>query len=296
MSEARDPSRPVDLNNYVPMPKGVSIHIGLNSVDAAHYQGWDGQLTACEFDAQDMLAIAKSKGFASTQLILTQDATSANVAAAITEVATACKSGDIALLTYSGHGGQVPDTNHDESRLPTGLKDKYDETWVLYDRQLVDDELYALWRKFKSGVRLAVLSDSCHSGTVTRALPSFIEPATGGAAARWLPLEQSLKVYRANRKLYDAIQKANPSAETARVRSTVVLISGCQDNQTSLDGPRNGLFTGTLRKVWNNGRFVGGYQPFRDAIASRMPPSQTPNYFRVGSANKKFENQTPFTV
>ncbi len=281
------------------MPKGVSIHIGLNRVDAVHYQGWDGRLTACEFDAKDMLAIAKSKGFASSQLILTQDATSANVIAAITAAAAACKSGDLVLLTYSGHGGQVPDTNHDESRLPTGLKDKYDETWVLYDRQLVDDELYALWRKFKAGVRLVVLSDSCHSGTVTRALPMFIEPeraATAGAAVRWLPLKQSLKVYRANRKLYDAIQKANPSAETARVRSTVVLISGCQDNQTSLDGPRNGLFTGTLRKVWNNGRFAGGYQPFRDAIASRMPPSQTPNYFRVGSANKKFENQTPLTV
>lgn len=281
------------------MPKGVSIHIGLNRVDPAHYQGWDGQLTACEFDAEDMLAVAKSRGFASRQLILTEDATSANVAAAIAAAAAGCKSGDIVLITYSGHGGQVPDTNHDESRLPTGLKDKYDETWVLYDRQLVDDELYALWRRFKSGVRLVVLSDSCHSGTVTKALPSFLEPAgatTGGGAPRWLPLEQSLKVYRANRKLYDAIQKANPSAEKTPVRASVLLISGCQDNQTSMDGPRNGLFTGTLRKVWNNGRFRGGYQAFRDAITSRMPPSQTPNYFRAGRTNTKFENQIPFTV
>jgi hypothetical protein len=27
-----------------------------------------------------------------------------------------------------------------------------DETWVCYDRQLIDDELYELWGKFKAGV------------------------------------------------------------------------------------------------------------------------------------------------
>jgi len=49
-----------------------------------------------------------------------------------------------------------------------------DETWVLYDRQLVDDELYKIWSKFKPGVRILVLSDSCHSGTVPRDIPAFL--------------------------------------------------------------------------------------------------------------------------
>jgi hypothetical protein len=30
----------------VPMPKGQSLHIGLNLVDADHYAGWEGQLNA----------------------------------------------------------------------------------------------------------------------------------------------------------------------------------------------------------------------------------------------------------
>ena len=42
--------------------RGVSLHIGLNAVSAAAYGGWDGPLAACEFDANDMAAIAKSKG------------------------------------------------------------------------------------------------------------------------------------------------------------------------------------------------------------------------------------------
>jgi len=54
----------------MPTNKGLSLHIGLNRVDPAHYGGWDGQLAACEFDAKDMQALAKAQGFTS-QLLLT---------------------------------------------------------------------------------------------------------------------------------------------------------------------------------------------------------------------------------
>ena len=40
---------------------------------------------------------------------------------------------------------------------------------MLYDRQLVDDELYALWRRLvKASIRVLMISDSCHNGSVTR--------------------------------------------------------------------------------------------------------------------------------
>ena len=142
------------------MPRGESVHVGLNSVDPTHYQGWDGKLVACEFDANDMADLAASQGF-QTQKLLTRSATADALIAAIDKTAGKLGDGDIFLLTYSGHGGQVPDTNGDE-------QDRMDETWVLYDRQVVDDELYALWAKFKPGVRIAIFSDSCHSGTVAR--------------------------------------------------------------------------------------------------------------------------------
>ena len=62
------------------------------------------------------------------------------------------------------------------------------------------------------------------------------------------------------------------------------------------DGERNGLFTGTLKKVWNGGKFTGHYRKFRDVIVSQMPPDQTPNYYFVGAANPDFEAQPPFTI
>ena len=53
---------------------------------------------------------------------------------------------------------------------PAEAGDRRSETWVLWDRQLVDDELYALWGLFRPASGSSVVSDSCHSGTVSRAL------------------------------------------------------------------------------------------------------------------------------
>ena len=111
-----------------------------------------------------------------------------------------------------------------------------------------------------------------------------------------MPRPVGLATYRGNKKLYDGIQQANAAAESTVLKATVLLISGCQDNQVSLDGSRNGLFTETMKKVWSNGKFKFGYKRFRDTIVAKMPPTQTPNYFVVGGTNAGFESQKPFTV
>lgn len=269
------------------MTSAISLHIGLNGVDPDQYEGWDGKLTACEADAKDMAALAKQRKFKSSTLLLTKAATSTAVTAALREAAKTLKSGDFFFLTYSGHGGQVKDTNGDE------VKDRMDETWCFYDREFVDDELYVLWGRFKSGVRIFVLSDSCHSGTVLRDIPKFV---TGGPRIRAMPTTVALKVEKAHAALYRDIQKANAGSEKTKVTASVLLISGCMDNQTSSDGARNGLFTGTLKKVWNGGKFKGDYRKLRDVVVSKMPADQTPNYYFVGAPNAKFEAQEPWTI
>ena len=269
------------------MAKGLSLHIGLNRVDPAHYEGWDGTLNACEADARDMQALAKTNKFKPLGLLLTEDATTDAVSKAIKRAAKTLVKGDIFFMTYSGHGGQVRDTNGDEK------DDRMDETWVLYDRQLVDDELYDLWGGFKAGVRILVLSDSCHSGSVVRMTPPMLSV---GPRVRLMPREVCEKVEAAHQALYRKIQAAHPGAEKAKVRASVLLISGCMDNQTSLDGAHNGAFTEMLLKVWHGGKFRGNYRRFRDMIVSRMPSSQTPNYFFVGAPNQTFQAQRPFKV
>jgi metacaspase-1 len=278
------------------VPQGISIHIGLNKVDPNHYGGWAGQLHACEADARDMARIAASRDFETTT-ILTEDATADAVTSAISDAAGKLEGGDILFLTNSSHGGQVPDTNNDEP-------DQMDETWVMFDRQLVDDELYALWSQFAAGVRILVFSDSCHSGSVNREMIDVLTPHVVEAAmtdteemrTKDLPKNIAERTYEQNKKLYDDIQESNPAGETADVGASVILISGCQDNQVSLDGDRNGLFTQQVLAVWDDGKWKGSHPTFHKAVVAKMPPTQSPNYNPVGAADAPFEKQTPLTV
>ena len=78
-------------------------------------------------------------------------------------------------------------------------------------------------------------------------------------------------------------------------KPAVILISGCQDNQTSMDGEHNGAFTEKLLKVWNHGAFKGNYDSFHARIRAALPASQSPNLFTLGKA-KAFLAQQPFIV
>jgi len=270
------------------MPIGASLHIGLNAVDPKQYSGWDGQLTACEFDANDMQALAKAQKFTKVTKRLTKRATRNRVLADIKAAAKKLKRNDIFFLTYSGHGGQVPNTGNDFE------PDGYDETWCLYDGELIDDELYAALKQFARGVRIFVLSDSCHSGTVLRAA-HFSALGLAPVRPRMMPRDVALRVYMDHQKFYDKLQPRS-GAPRKRMRASAVLISGCQDNQTSADGDRNGLFTETLLAVWKSGKFKGDYHGFHQSIVKLMPPTQSPNYFTIGPTNHPFEEQKPFTV
>jgi hypothetical protein len=81
----------------------------------------------------------------------------------------------------------------------------------------------------------------------------------------------------------------------AKCRAAVILISGCQDNQSSMDGDRNGAFTEQLLKIWNGGAYRGNYAMFYAEIKAGMPPSQTPNLFQLGPT-AAFARQQPFSV
>ena len=287
--------------------KGMSLHIGLNAVSADAYGGWDGPLAACEFDANDMAAIAKAKGMKAT-VLLTKKATRASVLAGMRGAAKALRTGDLFFMSYSGHGGQVPDVSGEED-------DKKDETWCLFDGQLIDDELYFELSKFAAGVRVLVLSDSCHSGTVTRA--PLVPVTVPGQRPKLMPASVAMRTYREHQAFYDKLQQgvakaagkaADPDTALANVAASgrltaivkdfkpaVLLISGCQDNQTSMDGDHNGAFTEQLLRVWSQGVFSGNYGSFHARIKAGLPPTQSPNLFTLGKAGT-FLAQTPFTL
>ncbi|MDX3451631.1 caspase family protein [Streptomyces sp. ME02-8801-2C] len=285
------------------MGNGISLHIGLNRVDPTRYGGWDGKLMACENDARDMEQIARNAGFDNRTMLLTADATVDNVTAELRQAARVLTPGDILLLTYSGHGGQVPDKNGPEDE-----SDRLDETLVFYDREFIDDELYKEFEAFAPGVRISAYFDCCHSETAVKAMRRLLTPDAMEeqyqtrdpdhieVTSRVMPPDVQRETYARDKTLYDTIQQNLDPKDTVELAASVLLISACADNQLAADGWENGLFTGTLREVWGEGKFTGGHKSFQREILRRMPPNQSPGLFVTGSANNEFLQQRPFTV
>lgn len=280
--------------------RGWSLHLGLNKVDATHYGG-NAELFGCHFDAEDMEQIASDRGFEKRTKLLDEQATRDTVKSAIAEAAAELKAGDVFLLTYAGHGSQIPDINGDED-------DHADETLCLYDGMLIDDELYELWSRFGDDVRIVMISDSCHSGTQLRSIRRSAEAATMDAEhsvrTRLLPEQLAARTWRAHRDFYRALERQHfgPNERllsrplTSPLRGPVLLLAGCQDNQKSQDGIGNGRFTQELLTVWDEGRFQGNWQQLLRRIVNNMPAAQTPRLTLIGRTPEALAAQQPFVV
>jgi hypothetical protein len=306
------------------MTKGYSLCIGVNSVDPNHYADgngnpWEGKLDPCENDAKVIQDIAKSQNF-EVNTLLTKQATIDNVLKGIKNASDKLEDGDIFMIYYSGHGGQMLDENADEIEIDKN--DLYDETWCLYDGELIDDYIYAALSNFKPGVRILSFSDSCHSGTVIKnaipkgisamdkneiKLPQYgnVNPVTSNvdkthkSILKYAPLDVLIGTYKKNKEFYNSQRKNAPTIDSKNdVKASAILISGCQDFQTSA-APfelENSLFTDILLKVWDQGSFHGNYKSFCGEMKNKLPSNQVPNYFPIGTKNEAFENQKPFTI
>ena len=277
------------------MSKGISIHIGLEYIDAEHY-GSDGALRTCGKDCLDMKEIAEAQNFESSTVLLNEEGTRDAVTKAIADASEKLESGDMLFISYSGHGASLPDGSGDE-------EDGKDESWCLFDGCLLDDELYALWTRFDEGVRIMVVSDSCHSGTVTKVAPGQ-DPETM-IISKHFPDDEAERVYIEHKSFYVKIKAEAAESKDKEVKASVKLIAGCQDIESSyvLPGDDNSLLTRELNRVWDAGQFVGTTPEFFEeirvsvkAIASENRIYQEPNLFDTGKTNESFNTQKPFGI
>lgn len=251
------------------MPVGISIHIGVNHVDPKHYQS-KKELKGCVNDALAMQKLAEAAGFKST-LLPDEKATVDAVLGAIDNAVGQVGSDGMLMLTYSGHGDVVVDVSRDELDLT-------DERWDLYDRELVDDQLFDEWKKFKKGARILVISDSCHAGDIFFAPAEFLRaaverlPRTGTRSATLgdSPESRSLEPFafpRVRRTAFDRL---------ADVGAGVLLMAASTDDDTAKDGEQNGHYTKALLDTWNEGKFEGDYVKLHDMIYDLLRPRQLP--------------------
>jgi metacaspase-1 len=193
------------------------------------------------------------------------------------------RAGDTVVITYSGHGTYVADQNGDET-------DAADECLCPADcfagNLITDDELATIFQDRHRGVRLVFVSDSCHSGTVSR-FAMMEAPAGPVAKVRFLPPEH-LNLPVALRPFFRGFDPRG----TSPLKSSALLLSGCMDWEYSYDawyGDRaNGAMTrnaiDSLNELPGGATYKDWFKALRQRIPSQQYP-QSPNLY--GTSEQK---------
>jgi hypothetical protein len=270
--------------------KKYALHLGLNLVDPDHYDGWDGKLDACVNDSEFYKSLSTKAGFEKIIILQNDEATSDAVLQHLASCAGDLESGDLFFFTYSGHGSQVRDINNDEA------DDEFDETWCLFNRQLIDDELFEAFKGFNRGVKIFMVSDSCHSGSVSRLARPLLKP-------RRAPEGISQRTILKNKSVYMPILTRSRVTRDG-LGAQVLQFSGCQDEQLSYEFGENGLFTTVFKKTLEDSENMS-YAAFFKMVSGEVPKIleeatapdvlvQNPNMFNYGNSEFDFREEPTF--
>jgi hypothetical protein len=245
--------------------------------------GDENDLNGCLNDARDWARLLKTQyNFTDIKMLLDAQATKANILAGLKALLAGAKSGDVLVFTNASHGTYVADKDGDEP--------KYDEAICPYDvddgQLIIDDELRGLFAGLPKGVSLTIISDSCHSGSVTRATirgtpdqrrRRFLHPSLRGAEAL-SPGELAL-----------ASKKKEKFPESGMHE---ILLSGCKSNQYSSDALINGKFHGAMSyyaiKAITDANYKLTYAELLDAL---VPMLEDEGYDQVPQLEGKVENK-----
>jgi hypothetical protein len=243
-----------------------ALCVGINDYPLA-----DMDLKGCVNDAHDWAKVlTEHYDFARSDvtLLLDADATKTAIRQQLGTLLAGAAKGDVLVFTNSSHGTYVGDTSGDEP--------SYDEAICPYDTTdelLVDDELRELFSGLKPGVRLTVISDSCFSGTVTRA--AELPPTPDDRRRRFLnPKLIGLP------EIPEVRAKAKPRSEQfPQSQMKEVLLSGCSDKQYSYDALINGRYNGAMTATAMGVLARNGYDLTYSRLAKELVQDlKTSNY------------------
>jgi metacaspase-1 len=194
------------------------------------------------------------------------EATKSRIVDGIKDLLAGASSGDVLVFTNSSHGSYLAERGGDEPR--------YDEILCPYDiaeNPVVDDELRELFAELPDGARLTVISDSCFSGTVTRAPLGDIIPG--------LAVPDERRVRFLNPALRGDPVLTNPWVAEPRRREKYpesameeVLISGSSDTEYSYDANIEGTFHGAMTYHAIKAIREGNYEITYAELHARLQP------------------------
>ncbi len=161
------------------MPNGYSIHIGVSETDPSKIAATP--LPHADLSARTFAEVFSTlPGWIEAVLLTSQSMMTTtgiqsslcsydNFVNAVVDIASKANPADLVTITFSGHGRQTAAPDWSEP-------DREDETWVLYDREVIDDEIIDALKSFAPGVRVVVIGDCCNSDDVVRNLMELTGP------------------------------------------------------------------------------------------------------------------------
>lgn len=225
-----------------------AVVAGLTAVEPSAWGGWSGACPGCDVDSETFFAMCDESG---VQAVLFQNAaaTRSNLLRAARAAWADMKPGDLFIFYISGHGGQKSDADGDE-------EDGVDETICLWDGPLSDDVLRDLWDEVPAGVRVFMVTDTCHSGTNFK-----YKPRSLGAS---IPRD---------------------------FNGGLIHYGGCADGSYSYGDASGGVFTTALVDAWDP---ANTYHAWFEAAKKTMPKNQKPTYAEWGNVDDAFRNAPVF--
>jgi metacaspase-1 len=222
-----------------------AVLIGVN-----RYRIPGADLRGCVNDIKNLQAtLVQHYGFAKGDIVTLLDfaATKKAIEAALQKLVRSGRRGDVLVVHFSGHGSNVPDNDGDEADNRDEILCPTDLDWK---NPMRDDWLRKTFDGLAAGVNLTVITDCCHSGTITRA----VQPPDAPMIERYLPSPWDLVAVESGRKPRGAVRGGlRASKRSARKARDIVtadlpemLITGCRDTQTSADAMIGGSFNGAL--------------------------------------------------
>lgn len=205
--------------------KRTAITIGIN------YAGTPHELDGCVNDANNWAALLRNHGFA-VGTLLDGQAKRAAIMSAISTIVASTGPGDVAVITFSGHGTWVPDKDGDE---PDGRDEAFVPADVTDDggNLILDDELHLFFSRITVGATVVMIADCCHSGSNFRFAtfgPGHPKPKR---KVRYLPPSHFLKSDELYRKMERSF--GQPAKRSNAPLPGLIHFAGCQDKEYSND-------------------------------------------------------------
>ncbi len=237
-------------------------------------------LTGCVNDTVLWRKALEASNF-HVDILSNANATRAAIIAALRNLVTTAKRGDVIVFHYSGHGTQVPAVDADEGGEP-------DEAIVPVDFEsgafLIDEDIRQIFDLLPDGVNLTAFIDCCHSGTITRMLMRNADIADSSRSrflkktARW---EDWMRAHERFREHVSATQSMAVGSRSLRVDRNAlrwVTYSACLASQEALESDGNGDFSRNATRLLTAGLSRYTHRSFQDAVLAAFGENrkQTP--------------------